>query len=61
MFEYMKEYEPREALFEALGMVESLRTMEGDSPKADLLEDVGHYIKWVLKNATMYKKEQTTP
>lgn len=60
MFESMKEYEPREALFEALGMVEGLRMLDEDASIAVVLEDVAHYIKWVLKNATMYKKEQTT-
>ena len=60
MFDYMKEYEPREALFEALGRVESLRMLEPDTPKADVLEDVAHFIKWVLKNSTMYKAPEVS-
>ncbi len=59
MFESMREYEPREILFEALGMVEGIRMLDEDASIAVVLEDVAHHIKWVLKNTNMYKKEQT--
>ena len=60
MYESLRDCTPSEILFGVLGMLESLRMLEESAPKADVLEDVAHNIKWVLMNTTMYKKEQTT-
>lgn len=52
----MKDYEPREALFEAMGMAYAMENLAKEENVKDVLEDIKHRIEWVLKNATIYKK-----
>lgn len=52
----MKDYEPREALFEAMGMAYAMEKLAKEESVKDVLEDIKHRIEWVLKNATIYKK-----
>lgn len=50
------ECEPREPLFNALGILETLAMMTEDEPTRNaLLCAIGH-IEWTIRNTTIYKK-----
>lgn len=51
----MKNIEPKEALYRALGMVQALAMVNTNDNLAEALGDIAYYILWVLNNSTMYK------
>ena len=52
----MKDYEPREALFDAMGMAYAMSHFIEEETAREVMEDIQQRIEWVLKNATIYKK-----
>lgn len=51
-----EECEPREVLFNALGILETLELMaEDESTRNALLCAIDH-IEWTIQNSTIYKK-----
>lgn len=55
MYMTMKDYEPREALFDAMGMAYAMENLAKEESVKDVLEDIRQRIEWVLKNAVIYK------
>lgn len=55
MNDQMKNIEPKEALYRALGMVQALGMVNTNDNLAEALGDIAYYIMCVLDNTTMYK------
>lgn len=51
-----EECEPREALFNALGILETLEIMTEDEPTRNALLCAIDNIEWTIQNSTIYKK-----
>jgi hypothetical protein len=50
------ECEPREPLFNALGILETLEMMTEDEPTRNALLCAIDHIEWTIQNTTIYKK-----
>lgn len=50
------ECEPREPLFNALGILETLEMMTEDEPTRNALLCAIDHIEWAIQNTTIYKK-----